>query len=94
MALSQSPLMKSGAKQTVTHLHAAGDVCPLCDQPIPHDRFDEIKERIESQELARSAEITARLQEQFAREKTEAVEQVQQEAVAALAREREDAVAR
>lgn len=90
MALSQSPLMRSGAKHTVTHLHAAGDVCPLCDQPIPHDRFDEIKERIESRELTRSAEITA----QFAREKTEAVEQVRQGAAAALAREREEAVAR
>lgn len=92
--MAQSPLMKSGATHTVTHLHAAGDVCPLCDQPIPHDRFDEIKERIESRELARSAEITARLQEQFAREKTEAVEQVRQEAAAALARETEEAVAR
>ena len=94
MALSQSPLMKSGAMHTVTHPHAAGDVCPLCDQPIPHDRFDEIKERIESRELTRSAEITARLQEQFAREKTEAVERVRQEAAAALARETEEAVAR
>jgi hypothetical protein len=51
------------------------EACPTCDQPIPHDRFDEIKARIQSRERKRADEITARLQEQHAREKEAAIEQ-------------------
>ena len=70
MPLSRSPMLKSGATHSaMPHIHATGESCPLCDEPIPHDRFDEIKARIETRQLARTAEITSRLQEQFAREK-------------------------
>lgn len=66
MSLSQSTPLKSGASHSaMSHLHAAGETCPTCDQPIPHDHFDEIKERIETRQSARSAEITERLQDQF-----------------------------
>ena len=58
--------------------------CPLCDQPIPHDRFDEIKARIELRQSVRMAEITSRLREQFAREKANALEQARQKAAAEL----------
>lgn len=63
------------------------EVCPTCDQPIPHDHFDEIKARIETREQERSAEIKARLDEQFAREKA----QVRQEAAVALDRVKQEA---
>ena len=51
------------------------DACPTCDQPIPHDRHDEIKERIQSRERERSDEIAARLKEQHARDKELALEE-------------------
>ena len=59
------------------------ETCPTCDQPIPHDRFDEIKDRIETRQAAREAQITARLLDEFGREKAEAVERTRQEGIAA-----------
>lgn len=95
MSLSQSTTLKSGTSHSaISHFHAAVEACPTCDQPIPHDRFEEIKERIETRQLARSAEITALLQDQFAREKTQALNQVRQEAAAMLEREKDEAEAR
>jgi hypothetical protein len=73
MAIAQhsvaSPILKP-----VRHLHAVGDTCPLCEQPIPHDRADEIAERLEARERQQSEAITARLTDAFTREKTEALE--------------------
>jgi hypothetical protein len=43
---TQVSMFKSDS--ALPHLHVRGDVCPLCEQPIPHDRFEEIKARIES----------------------------------------------
>lgn len=86
MSLSQSPVLKSGSSQSaLSHIHAAGEACPTCDQPIPHDRFEEIKEKIETRQSAHSAQIAARLQEQFKREKADALEQAGREAAATLA---------
>jgi hypothetical protein len=65
-------------------VNATGEVCPLCDQPIPHDRFDEIKARIEARQSAHTAEITSRLQDRFAREKADAIEQARREAAAEI----------
>jgi hypothetical protein len=90
MSTSPSSLIKSGITHTTAHLNLAAAVCPTCEQPIPHDRLDEIKEKIETRER----EITARLETRFEREKTEALEQAQQEAAAALGRERETAAER
>jgi hypothetical protein len=85
MSLSQSPVLKSGASPSaLSHIHAAGETCPTCDQPIPHDRFEEIKEKIETRQSAHTAQIAARLQEQFKREKADALEQAGLEAAAAL----------
>jgi hypothetical protein len=78
-------MLKSGtAHSSMPHTVATDESCPLCDQPIPHDRFDEIKARIASRQLARMAEITSRLQEDFAREKADALELARREAAAAL----------
>jgi hypothetical protein len=72
-------------------LHLTEGICPTCEQPIPRDRFDEIRERIEARQRERSVEISARLHDQFAREKALAVEEAQQEAAAALEREKQQA---
>jgi hypothetical protein len=95
MSAPQSSAAPSASSHVpMSHLHIVGEACPLCEQPIPHDRFDEIKERIEAREQEYSAEITARLQVQFAREKTEALEQAQRQAAGVLERERAEAAAR
>jgi hypothetical protein len=81
MSLSQSSVAKSTtAHNSISHIHVAGDACPVCDQPIPHDRFDEIKERIEARQSANEAAITARLQDQFAQQTAEAIQQERQAA--------------
>lgn len=52
--MSVEPAMRS--------LHSVGDeFCPWCEQPIPHEKFAEIQQRIQAKENARLAEIEARL---------------------------------
>jgi hypothetical protein len=76
MSFSQFPLVNAGAKSgAITHLHTAIEACPTCEQPIPLDRFDEIKEKIGNRQIAYASQVAERLQEQFAREKAEALEQ-------------------
>lgn len=79
------------------HLHFVDDRCPLCEQPIPHEELD----RIVAKARERDAEITARLQEQFARQKTQDeakakadLERVKQEGETALGKLREESLAR
>jgi hypothetical protein len=69
----------------MSHIQGAGELCPTCDQPIPHDRFNEIKERIEARQSERETQITTRLLEEFGRQKTQAVEHARQEAAATVA---------
>ncbi|WP_081726078.1 DUF2130 domain-containing protein [Mesorhizobium sp. L103C105A0] len=93
MPASHAPLLKTGPGQAAPHLHFADEVCPTCDQPIPHDHYEEIKEKIELRQREQLAEIAGRLQElqeQHAREKAQALEQARQEAEARIAAARED----
>jgi len=64
---------------SIHHLHPVGDVCPTCDQPIPHDRAEEIARRIEEQEERKAAELTAMLQEKFDLQLAEAAERARLE---------------
>src|SRR6266542_1917307 len=82
MSLSRSAALKTGA--AIPHIHASSESCPVCDQPIPHDRFDEVKARIEARQSAHTAEVTSRLQQQFAHEKADALEQARREAAVTL----------
>jgi hypothetical protein len=50
------------------HLHVANETCPWCDQPISHDKFDEIRRRMTAEQDARMAAM----REQFAREQATA----------------------
>jgi hypothetical protein len=51
----------------IPHVHLSGDICPLCEQPIPHEE----KDRIEAKDRERNLAITAQLQEAFARQKAQ-----------------------
>jgi hypothetical protein len=55
------------------NVHAANsvEVCEWCEQPIPLERISEVRGRIAARELRRSHEISARMREQFARERSE-----------------------
>jgi hypothetical protein len=53
------------------HIHIAGNRCPYCDQPIPNDKAEEIRARMEAEERQRTDALTARLTQQFAQEKAQ-----------------------
>jgi len=89
MAVSQPRLREAPEP----HLHIEGERCPWCDQPIPHEKFDEIRARIEAKERERTAALERRLKEQVAQERAQAeakakveVEKARQEAAAAVAK--------
>jgi hypothetical protein len=82
------------------HEHLAGEVCPWCEQPIPHDKFAEIQQKIEAKERARVAGIERTLRDQFAREKAQAesnakaaVEEVRKQSALALDQQRKESAA-
>lgn len=70
----QTSSFEANALSPAGKMPVSTDACPTCDQPIPHDRFDEIQARIQSRERLRVDEITSRLQQQHAREKEAAIE--------------------
>lgn len=91
MASPQTSVASTVRSNPIHHLHPVGDVCPVCEQPIPHDRADEVAERLQAREQAQSAAITARLQERFDTEKTEALERARLEADRKITEAREQA---
>ncbi len=91
MASPQSSVASTLRSNPIHHLHPVGDTCPVCDQPIPHERADEIAERLQAREQEQSATITARLQETFDTEKTEALERARLEAEEKIVAAREEA---
>ncbi len=79
----------------------SGMHCPVCDQPIPTEKVDQARARLEARELEVSEEVGKRLNEQFAHERTqlevrarEALERSKQEAAAALQRAAQETVVR
>jgi hypothetical protein len=91
MANPQTSVASTVRSNPIRHLHPVGDVCPVCDQAIPHDRAEEIAERLQAREQAQSATITARLQEKFDTEKAEALERARLEADQKITEAREQA---
>jgi hypothetical protein len=82
-------------------VHSTREECPWCEQAIPHEKFAEISRRIESRERDRFADMTARLKEQFTREKADAeaaakaeLEQVRKDGATSIEKLRAEAVAR
>lgn len=94
MAVTQHKLREA----STPHLHIEGERCPWCDQPIPHEKFDEIRARIETKERERTAALERRLKEQAAQERAQAeakakaeVEKAQEDAAAAIAKANKEA---
>lgn len=56
MAVLQ-PAMKSTSKP---HVHVAGEQCPLCEQAIPNERYEEITKRIAAKERERQTQVDAK----------------------------------
>ena len=84
-------------QSAMAHVHFADDRCPLCEQRIPREELD----RIIAKARKRDAEIVARLQEQFARQRMQdeakskaGLDRVKKEGEDALATLRTEALAR
>lgn len=76
-----------------SHLHTEQEFCPVCEQPVTNERMRELRGRLTLRDQTQSAEISARLQSVFAREKAQALEEVRRNAEAVLAQERAQTVA-
>lgn len=90
MASPYSSVVAQARPNAVPYLHLNEEVCPMCDQPIPHDRVDEIARRMEARERERSVEITSQLQREFATEKALALQKAEREAADKVAAVREE----
>lgn len=66
MATSMSALRLSAS-----HIHLVGTQCPLCDQPIPNEKAQQVQARLEAKEREVSDAVAARLKEQFAAERVQ-----------------------
>jgi hypothetical protein len=71
----------------------------VCEQDIPNEKADQVRERIEARDRALSDSVSLKLKEQFALERVQieangrtALEQVKSENVAAIAAVREEAL--
>jgi len=64
MAASQ-PAVRSSQP----HIHISGLQCPVCDQPIPSEKADQVRARMEARERDLSDSLRAKLKEQFAKER-------------------------
>jgi hypothetical protein len=91
MAAASNLETSANVSSTPSPMHLVGDFCPLCDQAIPHDRFDEIQDRMRARERAAAEAIEARLRDQHTRATAEAVAEVRREAAANEAAVRDDA---
>jgi hypothetical protein len=91
MSASHALLKNSASQLAPAEMVLTEEVCPTCDQPIPHDHYEEVKERIEARQREQSAEIAARLQEQHARDKAHALEEMRQAHDAKVAEARNEA---
>lgn len=80
MANPQSSVPAQTHSAAVPHLHLVDDVCPLCDQAIPHDRANEVANRLKTRDQAQSAAITEDLLAKFESEKSAALEAAHLEA--------------
>lgn len=91
MAVTQSVFRQSREP----HIHLAGQTCPVCEQPVPNEKAEEIRSRLETRDKKLSDEALARAAVAFAAEKAQletanrqAVERAKTEGTEALAKER------
>ena len=74
-----------------SHIQLADERCPECDQPIPNEKAEEIRDRMKARERVLTETANARAAEQIAREKAQieanaqaAVEKIRKEGAEAL----------
>src|SRR5688572_13161251 len=92
------PASNSAFKPTIPHAHIAGDRCPVCDQLIPPEKFEEIHGRIEAKERERAQEAERKLREHAAAERTQAeakakaeIEEIRKQSASSLEKAKQDA---
>ena len=83
------------------HIHALGEICPMCDQPIPNDKAEEVRARMETQERSAALVANTRADQQIAAEKARIeaaagakLEELRKEKEEALEKAAADAAAR
>jgi hypothetical protein len=87
------PASLSSAKPNASSalLTLVEDTCPLCEQQIPHERHDEIMERIAVRNRAQEAEVDKRIELRVAAERTAVQEAGRQETAKQVASARDEA---
>ncbi|WP_425093451.1 DUF2130 domain-containing protein [Tropicimonas sp. S265A] len=70
MAYSQSNIVSA---DHAPHPHIEGEVCPWCEQDIPHEKFEEIKQNIERKQRERFAEFEQTLKARSEAEKAQLI---------------------
>ena len=68
------------------HIHASTDTCPLCEQPIPNEKAEELRARMEAQQRRLAEDADARAEQRIASEK----ERIEAAAAAAIGELREE----
>jgi hypothetical protein len=86
---------RSLQRQPTADPHAPPSQCPYCDQPIPVERADEIRHRIEARERDQAEKLSAKIRQELARETAQGEAAVQEkiatlEAANAVLRETTD----
>ena len=67
-------LFQPASRQTIApHAHAAGDRCPLCEQPIAQDLLRRIEAKRREQEQAAEAKAVAAAEQRIAAARSEAI---------------------
>ena len=69
-----------------THIHAATETCPTCEQPIPNEKAREVRARAEAQKRRMDEAANARAEQRIAAEK----ERLEREATAAIGELRDE----
>ena len=88
MSASPASFLKPAPHSPAAAAHGPDEVCPLCDQAIPKDRSEEIKERIAQRDAEQRGRIEARLQERYAQDLSHALDAANQRAAETLQAER------
>lgn len=94
MSSTSSSIDPAPSQIALPHFRVSDDLCPYCDQAIPHDRADEIRARIRMRQRDHEATATARIREQHVRETAEAVEAAKRAGSLELEREKQESAAR
>ena len=74
------PKVELTTMSTSEHAHAQhADTCPICDQTLPPDRTDDVRERLREREAAAAAQERQKNEEQYAIRLRAAVESAKKE---------------